>query len=381
MKKQFKLIAGCMALVMSLTACSFNKETKEIGTPTPTAAVIDGGNNQGTDNDGGEVTPTATPTPTPTPRVKQPGHYELNPYTVPLMMTELMGQKMTDAYISFIDAVLKGETSFACADRDTYDWMMGQYAYVCCPVVDQYVCKSTNREPYENGRGYFEYTIPYEEFKDKYEEFATYITEILNEVLEDDYSDFEKAFALYMYFADNFSYDYDIYNLMYEQPVNDLVSGYLTLMEKKGVCGQLSVAYSYLLLQAGVDATVCSGCSDLSGEFHQWSYVRIEDVYYHIDPTFVLGSNMMSYFMMTDEGRYMEGHFPPESFVYVNNYYQWNPHEDYGCNDERFRPFWPACYEGIDCINHELKYYEYIGAEPERTDFVYDYRKLFTGEE
>lgn len=52
-------------------------------------------------------------------------------------------------------------------------------------------------------------------------------------------------------------------------------------MEEKGICGNLSVLYNYLLLQCGVDAYVFHD----NGITHAWSYVKIDGVGYHVDTT------------------------------------------------------------------------------------------------
>ncbi|MCQ2547718.1 MAG: hypothetical protein MJ145_01785 [Clostridia bacterium] len=304
--------------------------------------------------------------------IKQPGHYSFDPYLVPEIQTEVCGEKMTKAYHSFIDAVLSGKTSFACEDKTTYDWMLGQYPYACCPVIERYIQAPENHVGFEKGVGYFQYAIPYEEFKTKYDEFAELVSSILNDVLEDDYSDFEKAFALYKYCSDNIEYDQDLFHRMsQEAPSDEEVSPYRTLTEKIGICQNISTAYSFLLQQAGVDATVCSGFRDYDGASHQWSFVRIDGVYYHIDVTYALGSQSLSYFMMTDEQRYNDGGFTPDSFSFVNNYNEEFVHKTFSCKDDRFKEFWDAVYTDIDFKNHKLSYSNY-----KEDPASFDYGKL-----
>ena len=109
------------------------------------------------------------------------------------------------------------------------------------------------------------------------------------------------------------------------------------------------MAYSYLLMQAGVDATVMSGQRkyDLAG--HQWSYVRINGKSYHIDPTYGLNSgHSLEYFMMTDAQREACDSYLESTFVIASNYSQDHPHPDYSAGDDFFEPLWDDLYISFD---------------------------------
>lgn len=308
--------------------------------------------------------------------VEQTSHYKFDPYLVPEIQTEVCGEKMTEAYHNFIDAVLRGETSYACEDETVSGWMFGQFPYACCPVVARYVQVPLEHSKFENGRGFFDYTVPYEEFRAKYDEFAEHITGILNEVLEDDYTDFEKAIALYKYCSENYQYDYDLEeSLAYEPATDEEMSAYRVLTDGIGICQNISVAYSFLLLQAGVDATVCSGFREYDGAPHQWSFVRIDEVYYHIDVTYALETRSLSYFMMTDEQRYADGCYRADQFNFVNNYNHECIHKNYFCNDDRFNALWAVQYDDINFNDHTISYTDYDESGNEKV-VIYDYREL-----
>lgn len=103
-------------------------------------------------------------------------------------------------------------------------------------------------------------------------------------MLEDDYSDFEKALALYIYFQDNFYY-YEDYSEW---------GGVMHVLKtKSGICGEFAMTYTYLLTQAGVDA------GTVTNNGHCWSIVRIKGKYYHIDTTWGLGQTDLVHFMQT----------------------------------------------------------------------------------
>lgn len=271
------------------------------------------------------------------------GHYEFKTHVHSTVMDDIFEPEMNEAYDRFIDAVLKGETSFECPDQNTYDWMMGQYSYLLFPVVNEYVSEPSAGPSFKDGVGYFEYKIPYEEFKVKLQDFEELVTGILNTALRDDFTDAEKALALYCYFEDNYKYDYDLYNSDALTQA-DVASAYHLLTEGKDICQGIGAAYSYLCLQAGVDATVARGIREYDGEHHQWSMVTINGEYYHVDPTYVLDKGYdLSYFLMTDEQRYKEDSYNPKDFGYTSNYYQEHSDKVYPCKDDTYSKLWDTC--------------------------------------
>ncbi len=196
---------------------------------------------------------------------------------------------------------------------------------------------------------------------------------MLNEIFEDDYSDFEKCLALYVYFSDHYQYDWDTYSKMYDEYV-DYTSCSRFFRTGIGICHEISSAYSYLLLQAGVQATTMSGTRayDLSG--HQWSYVRINGKEYHIDPTYVLGTGgALRYFMMTDAKREEEDSYDPATFYAVSHYSQDHPHPAYVADDDTFSPLWEYDFESFDRATHTVLCPVEVGDYGEWSHFEFDY--------
>jgi len=298
--------------------------------------------------------------------VPKESHYTFKTHVSSTVMDEIMGQDMHDAYYNLIDAVLAGETSFRCKDKDTYDWVMGQYPYLLFPVIDEYIDIPGKAPSFADGVGYFTYTIPYEEFKEKLQEFENIVVGILNKALEDEYSDFEKALALYQYFISHYTYDYDTYN---SDVYVDNISGYRLLTWGKGICQEISVAYSYLLLQAGVDATVMKGAREYDGENHQWSFVNINGKHYHIDPTYGLGkTDSLAYFMMTDEERYYKDSYNPQDFIPSTVYSQIYGHPEYKATDDSYSELWNCYILSWNADNNTITCESYDGKK-----FVFEY--------
>ena len=304
---------------------------------------------------------------------KKAGHYTFQPKVCSSLMEEVMGTKLKEAYFNFVDAVMEGRDTFDCPDQYTYDWMMGQFAYRCFPVLAEVIEPTYNGgNDVVDGKASYRWKVSEEDGRRKINEFIALTESILNETLEDDYTDLEKALALYVWFEDHYEYDYETYYNMYEEAPN-YTSGYRLMTEGIGICQEISTAYSFLLMQAGVDATIIfDSKSDSLGD-HQWSYVRINGNTYHIDPTFVLQSNhYLGYFMMSDKQRFGGGSYSPEDFVLASIYSYEHAHPVHPAEDDFFEPVWDTYFVSFDHDNHKL-YCQYFNmdSEPELIEFDY----------
>lgn len=314
-----------------------------------------------------ETTLTTSETTEATTTTEARGHYEFKPVVMSSIFLDIMGEDMYDAYKNYINAVSNGEDEFAVKTNNDYDWMIGQFPDKFQPVYFVYT-ESNYGGAFKDGKATFQYKIPKEELAQKEAEFEKYITDILNENLRDDYSDFEKVLALYIYIANNYTYDYEVYDRMKYEAVKD-ISAYRFFMTKHGICAECSTAYSYLLLQAGVDATVCGGNRGSDNEGHAWTYVTINGKNYHVDPTFAMGSsNSLAFFMMTDEQRYNEGEFKREENCIGTHYKSERNGNEYTAGDDFFAPLWDKYLTSFD---HEKKIIYYTDIDGNKGEFDY----------
>ncbi|MBR2737036.1 MAG: transglutaminase domain-containing protein, partial [Firmicutes bacterium] len=269
-------------------------------------------------------------------------------------LVEVFGEKKVETWFNLIDAVMAGEDTFACPDTETYNWVMGQFPNKCFPVInpvmDMQISYAWDRDhPVKNGIATFTYLVPREEVSAKITEFAGLVEDILNETMDPGDTDFEKALSLYLYFQKNYTYD----DQAAEDNNNgraDYVSSYRLLTGKTGICHEISTAYSYLLMQAGVEATTVMGSN------HEWSLIRLNGKNYHIDPTYVLSMDPgdLRYFLMTDEKRCEDGEFHSGTFTYCSAYSQDHPHPDYAADDETFQDLWSGYFDSFDHENQIL---------------------------
>ncbi len=130
----------------------------------------------------------AAPEPAEEP-IRQSG-YVFRPGVCSAYMEEVFGKTMCETWLHLVDAVMAGEHTFACPDQDTYDWVMGQFPVRCFPVLTELIDFAYDREnSVADGIASFTYLVPREEAARRIGEFAQQVEDILNEVLEDDYSE------------------------------------------------------------------------------------------------------------------------------------------------------------------------------------------------
>ncbi|MBR0136628.1 MAG: hypothetical protein IJM18_10525, partial [Clostridia bacterium] len=166
-------------------------------------------------------------------------------------------------------------------------------------------------------------------------------------------------------FSRTYEYDWDTYYQDLEAQV-DYTTTYRLFKTGKGICREIAPAYSYLLMQAGVEATTVMGSN------HEWSYVRIGGRNYHIDPTFVVSEmDSLAYFMMTDDQRDATG-CSKDHFIYVSNYSQDHPHPDYVADDDFFEPVWGYRLEKLFPDENRIRCWRYTDGDAQEY-FEFDY--------
>ena len=290
--------------------------------------------------------------------------FRFNPKAVSAFTYEVYPEKLIDAWFNLVDAVYAGEDTFECEDEETYNWMIHQLPGDYFPVFTE-IIEPVYGEPVKDGTASFNYKVSKEKAAELISDFEELVVDLLNKTMKPSYSDFENAISLYNYFSVNYTYDYDTENKMYEEYV-DYTSCYRFMTSGNGICSEVSSAYTYLLMQAGIDATIVLGPN------HQWSYIRLNGKNYHIDPTYALSRNgSLEYFLMTDEKRAESG-FERKDCRITGNYAAEFGCPEYMADDDTFAPLWNGSYAGFDHDTHTL-YYETEG-EQEFYTAQFDYK-------
>lgn len=228
--------------------------------------------------------------------------FEFNPHVYSAQLGKSVSKEKWDALYNLCDALRAGETTFKCESEEAYKWAMDD-TVLCClfPAAGLKVdTKMEDGSPaFENGTGKIHYKMDIQEYLKRQADFEVLILDMINSSVEKDDTDYEKALKLYLYVAENFTYEHEV------EEVDNYV--YKTFTRKKGQCINYAAVYAYLLLQVGVDA-LPAGTFD--GLCHAWTYVVINGKGYHIDTTWALRSEYpgiesvyLDYFMMSDAER------------------------------------------------------------------------------
>lgn len=297
---------------------------------------------------------------------KEPEPLTFNTHVYSCFLDACYSDDYRESFFNLCDALQKGEDTFKCTNEDIYKFCLDPvtlnqlYPVGCMQIME----KAPEGEPsFENGTGHIYYTNSKEDFLEKQAQFQTNIMAILDAYITSDMTDFEKCLSLYEYMVCTYEYDYDD-----ELNRSELGSGCATLKYRKGVCGDFSALYSYLLLQSGVDAIAVSnwGETDETG-YHAWTFVEVDGKGYHIDPTWGLKADKsvetftLDFFMMTDEDR-AEWGYPPEllDIYLLPTFYAKDCKEyDFTANDRSYRlPDGSQCC-GYDTDRNIIFYYDY----------------------
>ena len=127
------------------------------------------------------------------------------------------------------------------------------------------------------------YTMSAEQRVEALQRFESVVDKMLMSVPEN--GDFEKELYLHDSLANRCRYDEKaaVSNAPLEEyPLS--FTAYGALVEGVAVCEGYSRAMQYLLLRAGVDATIVTG-HDAQNRAHMWNVVRIDGEPYHLDVT------------------------------------------------------------------------------------------------
>ena len=294
--------------------------------------------------------------------------YTFNPHVFSKFYTKEHGEKRRDAFFAYVDAVRAGEDRYRCTEGDAA-WSSGRFALMFFPYAGLYV----DAEYTGDGWADIIYKIPKEEFLAKEREFEARIEEILNNILEDDYTDFEKALALYEFVTEYTVYDYEMMEHNGEEEWNVKQSAYRVLDEQQGICGEIAILYQYLGLQCGIDVDEVVGAPfEYGADSHAWNYICLDGTGYLIDATWGLTERRkpdLKYFLFTDELRETRDGYDSASYdVGFNGMYGARKKFSFECEDERYADLWEGTYVAFDeeqnCIfyrdlNGSMKRFEY----------------------
>lgn len=133
--------------------------------------------------------------------------------------------------------------------------------------------------------------------------------QVLQDVLTDDMTDYQKERAIYSWVVAHVSYDYDNYDYMAILSP-DSSTPYNPLVEGKGICLGFAVTFQLFLDMAGVECITVTGATSSSRQNHAWNMVRLSGEWYCVDATWDNGlpSDQWLYFNVTSDFMAETGH-------------------------------------------------------------------------
>lgn len=175
------------------------------------------------------------------------------------------------------------------SDDITEDDIMNINDYLCSinGVVDKYSVLQSSREGrrikffYAISDNYYVYEkyvngIGIPDGRDSADELYAEVADIIDSIISDEMSDYDKELAIHDYIVKNCVYGYaDDRDLSYR--------AYGALILKKAVCNGYAEAMALLLGCVGIDNEIMTGYAD--DELHAWNRVLIEDEWYQVDVT------------------------------------------------------------------------------------------------
>ena len=245
-----------------------------------------------------EQTPTEqTPSAQTAPRLT-----EIDPYVLsPADKYYLTDAKM-EGYRKALDVIFAHESEVQLTD--SYDDNLAILGYLQQNPYTFIVSSYTFTQDHKGLK--FQYNYSAEESTEMMEFMEQEYLTLINDNVTSDMTELEEVLAIYRYFAERITYDYDwveALNMSDEQYLYPDIVIYQALTTGKGVCHTYTYLCQFALQQLGIDCVRAQSTMTESGTGHMWLIVWIDGKPFHIDPTWDdTGENAsLRYFGMTDE--------------------------------------------------------------------------------
>lgn len=253
-----------------------------------------------------------------------------------------------EAYRKAMDALFAHEASVSLSD--SYDDNLSVLGYI---QNSPYSFVLSDYDITKDNKGmWFEYVDSAEKCTEMLDFIEREYLTLLNEIITDDMTELEKVLAVYQYFAQRISYDYEWLDAFYSSDDRFLFPGiavYQALKNNRGVCHTYTYLCEFAFQQLGIDCIRAFSDVQDSDSSHMWLIVWIDGSAFHVDPTWGSGYDGVSlyYFGMTDEENIERG--------MVNN---WSCGIDIAldsvCSDTRFASWHDI--ENFELLgNHQMK--------------------------
>lgn len=231
------------------------------------------------------------------PIITQINHYVLTPAD----LCYLTDAKM-EAYKNAMDAIFAHESEVQLTD--SYDDNLCVLGYL---QESPYTFILSSYQITADHKGMtFEYAYSAEECEQMLNSIDQEYLTLINETITADMTDLEKVLAIYKYFAQRISYDYDwveALNMSDDKYLFPDIVIYQALQSNKGVCHTYTYLCQFAFQQLDIECERASAGMQDSDSSHMWPVIWLDGVAFHIDPTWddTYTGVSLRYFGLTDE--------------------------------------------------------------------------------
>ena len=276
----------------------------------------------------------------PVTQVQTQNGYKVDYLKISPMIEENVGEEVIDAALSVIEAFLNYENKADIVISGNKARFLNDMGYIInstCPMFS--ALTNYNEMTSYNDKEKtvaWEFFVSQEEFEELLDEFTKIVEGYLS-VIDNGDSDAMKAIRLYCEMIQNASYDYEIlgdaYETMDEEEYRMRESSYGALVNKTGICTNLSQALMFLYTQA--DLTSGTVLHQGGSGSHMWVVVQMDGQYYYCDPTWDVGASPKTFGITADDRSSWAGEYAKEEGRMFTTIID----QKYDISDERFSTF------------------------------------------
>ena len=233
--------------------------------------------------------------------------FEIDLTKISPMIQENVSEEVVVAAKNVIEAFLRYENKVSIEVSGNKQRFMNDMAYVIhctCPMFGAFT-DFNEMTAYDTASGTvsWSYFLKESELNSKVQAFYDITNSYLSKVSTTD-SEAMRAMLLYYAVIDDLNYDYDLigdsFDKLSKEEANLKSSPYYVLVEKSGICTNMSQAYMFLCTQADI---ACGTVLHTGGSgMHMWNIVQIDGKYYYCDPTWDANASL-KYFGITAADR------------------------------------------------------------------------------